>query len=81
MIRMKVLNIDKLNIYQVLNFMFKIKTKTAPHIFENQFTEVHQPYSTRFIQNSFVENQLVYSSGSGMNNKNLWNAKLALKNQ
>ena len=27
---MKVLNIYKLNIYQILNFMFKIKANTAP---------------------------------------------------
>ena len=37
MVRMKVLNIYKLNIYQILNFMFKIKTNTAPCILENQF--------------------------------------------
>ena len=36
----KVLDIYKLNIYQILNFMFKIKTNTAPCIFENQFTEI-----------------------------------------
>ena len=38
MVRMKVLNIYKLNIYQILNFMFKIKANTAPCIFQNQFT-------------------------------------------
>ena len=43
MVRMKVLNIYKLNIYQILNFMFKIKTNTAPCIFENQFMKTrHQ---------------------------------------
>ena len=61
MVRMKVLNKHKLNIYQILNFMFKIKTNTAPCIFENQFTEIQHKYSTRFIKNSFVESQLVYS--------------------
>ena len=40
MVIMKVLNIYKLNIYQILNWMFKIKTNTAPCIFENQFTEI-----------------------------------------
>ena len=33
MFKMKVLNIYKLNIYQVLTFMFKIKTNTAPLVF------------------------------------------------
>ena len=43
MVRTKVLNIYKLNIYQILNFMFKIKTNTAPCIFENQFMKTrHQ---------------------------------------
>ena len=40
MVIMKVLNIYKLNIHQILNLMFKIKTNTAPCIFENQFTEI-----------------------------------------
>ena len=61
MVRMKVLNIDKLSIYQNLNFRFKIKINTAPCIFENQFTEIQYKYSTRFSNNSFVESQLVYS--------------------
>ena len=61
MVRMKVLNICKLNVYQILNFMFRIKTNTAPCIFENQFTEIQHRYSTRFSKNSFVESQLVYS--------------------
>ena len=61
MVRMKVLNIYKPNIYQILNFMFKIKANTAPCIFQNQFTEIQHQYSTRFSKNSFVESQLVYS--------------------
>ena len=61
MVRMKVLNIYKLNIYQILNFMFKIKTNTVPRIFENQFTEIQHRYSARFSKNSFVESQSVYS--------------------
>ena len=60
-IGMKALNIYKLNIYHILNFMFKIKTNTAPSSFENQFTEIQHQYSTRFSKNSFVESQSVYS--------------------
>ena len=59
-VRMKILNIYKLNIYQVFNAMFRIKTNKAPRIFENQFTEIHHQDSTRFSKNSFVENHLVY---------------------
>ena len=61
MVQMKVLNRYKLNNYQILNFMFKLKTNTAPCIFENQFTEIQHQYSTRFSKNSFVESQLAYS--------------------
>ena len=61
MVQMKVLNRYKLNNYQILNFMFKLKTNTAPCVFENQFTEIQHQYSTRFSKNSFVESQLAYS--------------------
>ena len=61
MVRMKVLNIYKLNIYQILNFMFKIKANTAPCIFQNQFMEIQHQYSTRFSKNNFVESHLVCS--------------------
>ena len=33
MVRMEVLNIFELNIYQILNFMLKIKTNTTTCIF------------------------------------------------
>ena len=41
--------------------MLKIKANTAPCIFQNQFTEIQQQYSTRFSKKSFVESQLIYS--------------------
>ena len=34
MVKMEILNVYKLNIYQILNFMFQIKTNTAPCIFK-----------------------------------------------
>ena len=55
MTKMKILNIYKLNIYQVLNFMHRIKTNTAPIVFHNNFNEINHPYSTRFSNNRFVE--------------------------
>ena len=61
MFKMKVLNIYKLNIYQVLTFMFKIKTNTTPLAFRTQFKEFQHTYPTRCSKNSFVENQQVYS--------------------
>ena len=44
MVRMKVLDIYKLNIYQILNFMFRIKTNTVPCIFKNRFTDIQHRY-------------------------------------
>ena len=55
MTKMKILNIYKLNIYQVLNFMHRIKTNTAPIVFHSSFNEINHPYSTRFSNNRFVE--------------------------
>ena len=43
---MKVLNIYKLNIYQVLTFMFKIKRDTAPAAFRSDFREISHRYPT-----------------------------------
>ena len=44
--------------YQVLNFVFKIKSKKAPSAFQTHFTEVRHPYPTRFSEDSFVESQI-----------------------
>ena len=41
---MKILNVRKINIYQVLNFMFKIKSKTVQSVFQTNFTEIYHPY-------------------------------------
>ena len=50
MVRMKVLNIYKLHIFQILNFMFKIKANTAPCIFQNQFTKIHHQYHLDLVR-------------------------------
>ena len=61
MIKLKVLNIYKLSINQILIFMFNIKTNIAPFIFGNKFTEIQQQYLTRFSKSSCIKNQLVRS--------------------
>ena len=33
-LRQKILNVHKINIYQVLNFIFKMESKTAPSVFQ-----------------------------------------------
>ena len=58
MTKMKILNIYKLNIYQVLIFMHQIKTNTAPIVFHNNFNEINHSYPTRFSNNRFVEKKI-----------------------
>ena len=52
---MRVLIICKLNIWQVLTFMFKIKQNIAPVAFRNDFRETSHQYHTEFSQSKFVE--------------------------
>ena len=55
MTRLKTLNIFQLNIYQILLFMFKIKHNQNPDIFNNQFSDIHHKYSTRFSSYNFLQ--------------------------
>ena len=56
---MKVLNIYKLNIYQVLTFMFKIKRETSQASFQDDFWEIYYHYPTGFSQRDFVEGHIL----------------------
>ena len=55
MSKLGILNIYKINIYQVLNFMFCVKNNTIPSTFQNKFQIVGHQYPTRFSENNFVE--------------------------
>ena len=52
---MKVLSICKLNIYQVLTFMFKTKRDYPPGAFRNDFRKISHGYPTGFSQSNIVE--------------------------
>ena len=41
-----ILDIYKLNIYHVINLMFRVKNNTKPEAFENKFEIVHHHYPT-----------------------------------
>ena len=56
---MKVLNICKLNIYQVLTFTFKIKRDTAPAVFRSEFREISHHNPTEFSQSNFVDGNIL----------------------
>ena len=43
-----ILNIYKLNLYQILNIMFRVKTNSIPETLQNKFKIVEHNYSTRY---------------------------------
>ena len=71
---LEVLNIYKLNIYQVLTFIFTIKANTAPPICQTQPTEIKHQYSNRFSKNSYLVNQLVYSQNNSLFHLEGWDS-------
>ena len=48
------LKIYKLNLHQILVFMYKTKLGISPKIFESYFSEISHKYPTRFSENNFV---------------------------
>ena len=55
----KVSNIYKFSIYQVLTFMYKIKRDTALAAFRDNFREISHRYPTGFSQSNFVESNIL----------------------
>ena len=49
------LNIYKLNMYHVINLMFRVKNNTIPEGFVNKLEIVHHHYQTRHSENNFIE--------------------------
>ena len=55
----KILIIYKLNIYQVLTFMFKIKRDSVPAAFRNNFQKISHRYPTGLSQSNFIEDNIL----------------------
>ena len=55
----KISNVYKLNIYQVLTFTFKIKRDSAPTTFQKDFREISHWYPTGFSQSNFAEGNIL----------------------
>ena len=45
-----ILNIYKLNLYKILNIMFRVKTNSIPETFQNKFKVIEHNYSTRYSE-------------------------------
>ena len=49
-----ILNVYKLNLYQVLNFMFRVLNQTIPKNFQTKFQYIEHKYETRQSKYNFV---------------------------
>ena len=73
---MKVLNIYKLNIYQVLTFNSKIKRDSGPAAFRSNFREISHRYPTGLGQSNFVESNILSNQTKfavSSRGRRLWN--------
>ena len=55
-----ILNIYKLNLYQILNIMFQVKTNTIPETPQNKFKVIEHNYSTRYSEYNFKEPNIFF---------------------
>ena len=61
-IKIRILNIYKLNIYQAINLMFKVKNNTKPDAFENKFEVIYYHYPTRHKENNFIKPKVCFKA-------------------
>ena len=50
-----ILNICNLNVYEILNTMFRVKTNSIPEILQNEFKVIEHNYFTRHSEYNFQE--------------------------
>ena len=50
-----ILNIYKLNLYQILNIMFRARTNSIPETLQNKFKIIEHNHSTRYSEYNFKE--------------------------
>ena len=56
---LNVYQINKINIFQVLKFMYKAKHNLNPRVFDNAFTEIHDRYPRRFSRSNFKQPKII----------------------
>ena len=49
-----IINVYKFNLYQVLNFMFRVQNQTIPKSFQTKFKYIEQKNETRQIKDNFI---------------------------
>ena len=50
-----ILNIYKLNLYQILNMTFRVRTNSIPETLQNKFKVLEHNYSPRYSEYNFKE--------------------------
>ena len=55
-----ILNIYKLNLYQILIVMFRVKTNSLPETLQNKFKIVEHNYSTRYNEYNFEKTNILF---------------------
>ena len=55
-----ILNVYKLNLYQILNMIFRVKTNSIPETLRNKFKVIEHNYSTRYNEYSFKESNIFF---------------------
>ena len=55
-----ILNIYKLNLHQILNIMFWIKTNSIPETLRNKFKIIEHNYFTRYSEHKFKEPNILF---------------------
>ena len=71
-----ILNIYKLNLYQILNIMFQVKTNTIPETLQNKFKVIEHNYSTRYSEQNFKEPNIFFrvtKFAISLRGPHLWN--------
>ena len=59
--KLNILNVYKINLYQSLIFMYRVKNKTIPYVFQQRFEEVNHQYPTRFSHNNYSQGKIKLS--------------------
>ena len=60
--KISILDLYELNIYNVINLMFRVKNNTKPEALENKFEIIHHHYSTRHSENNFIEPKINFKA-------------------
>ena len=74
--RLGILNIYKLNIYQTINLMFRVKNNGIPEAFRTKFQIVKHNYKTRHSENNFEETKITFKAAKfviSSRGPRLWN--------